>query len=122
MEDVICSSCGTPALDKALYCYNCGNQLRCKGCHEAIVEGAKHCIACGLAISESNSPAVQKQINSIKFKENKDERFYEIEFTNDVGKEIKDVVADLLKNKVASGRDKDQGDVAWLKRNLDDDG
>ncbi|HYV14330.1 MAG TPA: DUF6036 family nucleotidyltransferase [Pyrinomonadaceae bacterium] len=29
--------------------------------------------------------------------------------------------ADLLKNKVASGRDKDQGDVAWLKRNLDDD-
>ena len=29
--------------------------------------------------------------------------------------------ADLLKNKVTSGRDKDQGDVAWLKRNLDDD-
>ena len=29
--------------------------------------------------------------------------------------------ADLLKNKIASGRDKDQGDVAWLKRNLDDD-
>jgi hypothetical protein len=25
--------------------------------------------------------------------------------------------ADLLKNKVASGRDKDQGDIAWLKRN-----
>lgn len=29
--------------------------------------------------------------------------------------------ADLLKNKVASGRDKDLGDVAWLKRNIDDD-
>jgi len=29
--------------------------------------------------------------------------------------------ADLLKNKVASGRDKDLGDVAWLKRNLDHD-
>jgi hypothetical protein len=25
---------------------------------------------------------------------------------------------DLLKNKIASGRDKDQGDIAWLKRNL----
>jgi hypothetical protein len=24
--------------------------------------------------------------------------------------------ADLLKNKVASGRDKDQGDIAWLKK------
>jgi hypothetical protein len=29
--------------------------------------------------------------------------------------------ADLLKNKIASGRDKDQGDIAWLKRSLDDD-
>ena len=24
---------------------------------------------------------------------------------------------DLLKNKLASGRDKDQGDIAWLKKN-----
>lgn len=29
--------------------------------------------------------------------------------------------ADLLKNKIASGRDKDQGDIAWLKRSLNDD-
>src|SRR5215210_4398328 len=29
--------------------------------------------------------------------------------------------ADLLKNKIASGRDKDQGDIAWLKRSLGDD-
>ena len=28
---------------------------------------------------------------------------------------------DLLKNKVASGRDKDQGDIAWLKKSLDGD-
>lgn len=27
--------------------------------------------------------------------------------------------ADLLKNKVAAGRDKDQGDIAWLKKNQD---
>lgn len=27
--------------------------------------------------------------------------------------------ADLLKNKVASGRDKDQGDIAWLRKNQD---
>jgi hypothetical protein len=25
--------------------------------------------------------------------------------------------ADLLRNKIAAGRDKDQGDIAWLKRN-----
>jgi hypothetical protein len=29
--------------------------------------------------------------------------------------------ADLLKNKIASGRDKDQGDIAWLKRSLSED-
>jgi len=29
--------------------------------------------------------------------------------------------ADLLKNKIASGRDKDQGDIAWLKKGLNDD-
>jgi hypothetical protein len=29
--------------------------------------------------------------------------------------------ADLLKNKIASGRDKDQGDIAWLKRSLNGD-
>ena len=29
--------------------------------------------------------------------------------------------ADLLKNKIASGRDKDQGDIAWLKRNIGGD-
>ena len=29
--------------------------------------------------------------------------------------------ADLLKNKMAAGRDKDQGDIAWLKKNQDQD-
>lgn len=29
--------------------------------------------------------------------------------------------ADLLKNKLAVGRDKDQGDIAWLKKNAGDD-
>jgi hypothetical protein len=29
--------------------------------------------------------------------------------------------ADLLKNKIASGRDKDQGDISWLKKSLSDD-
>jgi len=26
---------------------------------------------------------------------------------------------DLLQNKIAAGRDKDQGDIAWLRKNLD---
>jgi hypothetical protein len=27
--------------------------------------------------------------------------------------------ADILKNKLAANRDKDQSDIAWLKKNLD---
>lgn len=30
--------------------------------------------------------------------------------------------ADLLKNKLASGRDKDQGDIVWLRKNQDPNG
>jgi hypothetical protein len=100
MEEIICKTCGTPALEKAIFCYQCGHQLRCKECLETLVEGAKHCVACGLPVTDTLLPITSKSLNSIKFKENKDERFYEIEFTNDVGKEIKEVIADLLKNKL----------------------
>ncbi|GEO03626.1 hypothetical protein AAE02nite_12900 [Adhaeribacter aerolatus] len=99
MEEIICNSCGATALEKAIFCYQCGNQVRCKDCLEVLVPGAKHCIACGTPVGENQGQQAQKPFNKIKIKENGDERLYEIEFTDDVGKEIKDVMADLLKNK-----------------------
>lgn len=103
MEEIICLTCDTAALEKAIFCYQCGTQLRCKGCQEQLPADAKHCIACGIPVVGNPSPVISKPQNLIKFKENKDERFYEIEFSNDVGKEIKEVVADLLKNKLGQG-------------------
>jgi len=99
MLEVTCSFCKTPAVANAIFCHQCGNQLKCKFCQELLVEGANNCVTCGEPITAS-SASTRVILNSIRFKENKDERSYELEFTNDVGKEIKEVVADLLKNKL----------------------
>ena len=99
MSELICSFCKTPAVSNAIFCYQCGQQLKCKSCQAVLVEGANHCISCGVPLADG-SPNSRVILNSIRFKENKDERSYELEFTNDVGKEIKEVVVDLLKNKL----------------------
>jgi hypothetical protein len=99
MDSLCCKTCQTQAVEKAYYCYNCGNQLKCKVCEEVLVAGANNCISCGAPVPKEKN-LLRKELNSIKYKENKDERAYEIEFTNDVGREIKEVVADLLKNKL----------------------
>lgn len=110
MADIICNSCNTSVFEKALFCYNCGQQLKCRTCQEPLVEGANNCIACGTAVVagslNSHNNSLHPSINIIKLRENKDERVYEIEFTNEVGKEIKEVVADLLRNKIGSSLNK----------------
>ncbi|KAA5547762.1 zinc ribbon domain-containing protein [Adhaeribacter rhizoryzae] len=100
-EEVTCNACGTIVFDKAIFCYQCGNQVKCKNCQEVLVAGARHCIACGVPVQD-NQELTPKTFNKIKFKENGEERLYEIEFTNEVGQEIKEVVADLLKNKLGA--------------------
>lgn len=99
MDTQLCDNCNTPALEQAIFCHHCGNQLKCSQCQSPLIAGANNCIACGTEVSTARLES-GKKINQIKFRENKDERWYEINFTNDVGKEIKEVVADLLKNKI----------------------
>jgi len=98
METLVCYICNTPTLEQALFCHHCGKQVKCTHCKELVIEGANNCISCGTPVASANENT--RTINQIKFRENKDERWYEISFTNDVGKEIKEVVADLLKNKI----------------------
>lgn len=103
-EEVTCNACGTIVFEKAIFCHQCGNQVKCKNCQEILVAGARHCIACGVPVQD-NQEQGQKTFNKIKFKESGEERLYEIEFTNEVGQEIKEVVADLLKNKLGNTND-----------------
>jgi len=103
MPEVTCSFCKTPAVANAVYCYQCGQQLKCKSCQALLVAGAHNCISCGTPV-DAGSVNTRVILNSIRFKENKEERSYELEFTNDVGKEIKEVVADLLKNKLGQSK------------------
>ncbi|WP_026464521.1 zinc ribbon domain-containing protein [Adhaeribacter aquaticus] len=100
MVEANCINCQEGLVTGAVFCQNCGHQVRCKACQELIVPGAKHCIGCGVAVGKTYDSEVTRSFNTIKFKEDKEGRSYEIEFTNDVGKEIKDVLADILKNKI----------------------
>ena len=93
---VNCVQCASPITPEAFYCSNCGVPIKCKNCQEALLPDAKNCIACGTAII--SNPANQL-VNTFKLRENKEERIYEIHFTNEVGKELKEVLADLLQNK-----------------------
>lgn len=110
METLVCKTCNTPTLEQAMFCHHCGGQIKCTQCQEPLLEGANNCIACGVPVSSSPQAEAVKFINQIKFRENKDERWYEINFTNDVGKEIKEVVADILKNKIGVNGQETAGD------------
>ncbi|QNF35115.1 zinc ribbon domain-containing protein [Adhaeribacter swui] len=83
-------------MEEAFFCFNCGTQVKCKSCKEVIPVEANNCTACGVPVVARESKG---QVNTFKLRENKEERIYEIKFTNEVGKEIKEVIADLLKNK-----------------------
>ncbi|RDC63128.1 zinc ribbon domain-containing protein [Adhaeribacter pallidiroseus] len=91
-----CGQCDLPIMAEAFYCSDCGNQFRCKNCGEILQPGANNCMACGTPVTAKQAPNL---VNTFKLRENKEERIYEIQFTNEVGKEIKEVIADLLKNK-----------------------
>lgn len=102
MNDNVCFACSSALLENAYFCFNCGIQVRCKSCQELLPEEANNCVYCGEVATKPKQAAV----NTIKLRESKDERVYEIEFTNEVGKEMKEVVADLLKNRLGSATDK----------------
>lgn len=102
MTDLICSSCNTAVSEQALFCHQCGEQVRCKSCREVVAAGARNCTACGTAVAAVAQIPSRAGLNVIKLRESKDERVYEIEFTNEVGKEIKEVVADLLRGKIGN--------------------
>ena len=51
-----CNSCQTPFSDRAIFCSNCQDQLRCKDCREILEPKAHFCILCGnplLVVSRS---------------------------------------------------------------------
>ncbi|PSR52977.1 hypothetical protein AHMF7605_05270 [Adhaeribacter arboris] len=104
-KSLVCQSCSVAVIEDAFFCHNCGLQVKCKGCGEKVISGSKNCSHCGLPVIKTSHST---SINTFKLRENKEERIYEIEFTNEVGKEIKEVIADLLKNKLTPTDNEEQ--------------
>jgi RNA polymerase subunit RPABC4/transcription elongation factor Spt4 len=97
-NNTICFSCDF-ILDKVYkFCPSCGTNIKCKNCDTLLVKGAKFCFNCGTSIHDENQIAVNENINTIKFKETKDEREYEVRFTNETASQVTSVVAGMIPN------------------------
>jgi hypothetical protein len=99
MESVTCTNCSTSAPANAFFCPSCATQIKCKKCSAPLLKNAKACISCG-AFTESANGFHQSEnaINTIKFKETKEERTYEVAFTNHVSKEVSGLVVTMMKD------------------------
>lgn len=99
MKMITCNTCSNPVPEAAFFCPTCASQVKCKSCNEPLLKNAKACISCGAFAFNGDSRLSQdSSMNTIKFRETKDERSYEVAFTNDVGKEVSELVANMVKN------------------------
>jgi len=91
-----CFSCDF-ILDKVYkFCPSCGTNIKCKNCDTLLTKGAKFCFNCGNSIHGENQITTNENINTIKFKETKDEREYEVRFTNETASQVTSVVAGMI--------------------------
>lgn len=97
MSLIECPSCKSKQEKTSNFCSSCGNRLKCSNCNEAVNPLDKFCSNCGqtIIIESTNTDAP----NTIKFKETKDERSYELAFTDEVSKEVTNLVTGMMKGK-----------------------
>lgn len=116
MKTDICVTCSNEVPELAFFCPSCTSQVKCKKCHEKLVKNAKACISCGtLTESTADRTALGGAMNTIKFRETKDERTYEVAFTNDVGKEVSELVANMVKNNLQNKALQPKADTSHLE-------
>ncbi|MEP3836930.1 MAG: zinc ribbon domain-containing protein [Algibacter sp.] len=95
MSKIDCVNCGNKQSLDSNFCSNCGNKLKCDSCDKPLLKDANFCSDCGkTTLSETNN---KEALNTIKFKETKDERSYELAFTDEVGKDVSELVTGMMK-------------------------
>ncbi len=90
-----CSKCNTDNVEKAKFCSNCGNQLNCLNCGEDLLVNANNCISCGTPTNNSKSKITGDTLNTIDFRQTKDERTIKVAFTNDAAKEVRESIVQM---------------------------
>ncbi|AWH75230.1 hypothetical protein DCS32_13975 [Dokdonia sp. Dokd-P16] len=95
MNKIDCANCGNKQSLDSNFCSNCGNKFKCDSCDKPLLKDANFCSGCGKTIlTEKNN---KEALNTIKFKETKDERSYELAFTDEVGKDVSELVTGMIK-------------------------
>lgn len=95
MSEISCANCGNKQSLDSNFCSKCGNKLKCDSCDKPLLKDANFCSGCGkTTLSETNN---KEALNTIKFKETKDERSYELAFTDEVGKNVSELVTGMIK-------------------------
>ncbi|WP_241287584.1 zinc ribbon domain-containing protein [Chryseobacterium indologenes] len=98
-NNITCFSCDSILDQGYRFCPSCGTNIKCKNCDTLLIKDAKFCFSCGTSIFEENKTTVNNEnANTIKFKETKDERSYEVSFTNETASQVTSVVAGMIPN------------------------
>ncbi len=98
-NNITCFSCDSILDQGYRFCPSCGTNIKCKNCDTFLIKDAKFCFSCGTSIFEENKTTVNNEnANTIKFKETKDERSYEVSFTNETASQVTSVVAGMIPN------------------------
>jgi len=92
-----CPSCQKPLPQKLIYfCGNCLSQIRCKSCDTILEKDYAGCTNCGTPKENRNTILSdgEKGVNTFRFHETKTERMIEASFSDNVGKEVTDILRD----------------------------
>jgi len=99
MSDLIpCFNCDSEINIDFGFCPNCGSKVKCKNCNTPLVKSAKFCFECGDSVDGENKKNDVENVNTIEFKETKEERSYKVSFTNETASQVTNVVAGMIPN------------------------
>lgn len=99
MSDKIpCFNCDIEINIDFRFCPNCGSKVKCKKCNTSLVKSAKFCFECGDSVDGENKKIDVENVNTIEFKETKEERSYKVSFTNETASQVTNVVAGMIPN------------------------
>lgn len=89
-----CPSCEKELRETASFCGKCKTQVKCLNCKESIALDDVCCENCGTDVPKRTANA--GILNKIRFQENSEGRFFEAEFTDEVGKDLTGTLGEIL--------------------------
>jgi hypothetical protein len=89
-----CIVCDNLLKNNSKFCGQCGSQVKCFECNEPYLSGNNFCEKCGTEIPKKAANNISQ--NRIKFHENSQGRFFEAEFTDEVGKDLTGTLGEIL--------------------------